>query len=913
MEKKFLNEVAMKTGRGILIFLALMAILAISCYLRLYWYWEGGPAVKQNSGRYARNMAYQSLRAQIRSQVDTFLPLSPEDERSQIADLRTKEVIAAEPGRFDAMVAKAVERIGESLRERRAKPYLLEADPYYYYHLTELVRDSGAIGSEYRGGKFFNHLRMVPEGAWAPVTAHPYIGFYFYRLLCLIRPAISLMEALGYLPVVLAAAAVVAFFGLSRLMGVSALSAVLSSLTFALAPIFIQRSAFGWYDTDPYNHLFPIAVMALFIKGAGPGRHSVFLAVFAGALTGLYSLFWQGWPFIFILISASAILLALIRGNGERGSFKAPALFLPVYFLSTVIFAVLSMTPAGFLGSLSEGWSALRGFSRAEDLVRPNIFLTVGEAQSISTAKLVHLAGYYGTFCLALLGAVASGIIFWRRKDSQSFSGYLTVTASAAVLFVMSLRTERFTFLFVLPFSVLVGFGIDSLRIIFSQMPGRGIFVKMPPVFARWASLLLAVGLVFPVPGVLAMAVAKGINPIMNDVWVGVLRDIRERTPKNAVIHSWWPPGYFIVSLAGRSVSSDGGSQHLPVVYWIAKAFLSDDERRAAGIFRMVNTSGDGAFEYLRSLEISAEKAVELILRAVPMGRDEAEATLMAELKEEQREKLLDLTHGVGTPRPTYVFLYNDMIEQNLALQLVARWNFGKARMLLDERKRLRTGLFKAVADEGKRIFFEKGLGAEKCFQSLGLCSRRAALSFVVESPVSPAGALSEFFAVPLRDRLLRACNLMKIAVPGNYVLNVLSVTDGILKYMPEAPLAGREKDVLSFQNGLRVNLRTMDSFVNLPDGNIRGRPVSLVSMEEGKLTERVNGGERVNVSALLFKRDGSPMAVFADRNLLRSLLFRLYYLEGAGLSCFKLFSKKSDAGTKTRLEVYEVNWGAFE
>ena len=100
------------------------------------------------------------------------------------------------------------------------------------------------------------------------------------------------------------------------------------------------------------------------------------------------------------------------------------------------------------------------------------------------------------------------------------------------------------------------------------------------------------------------------------------------------------------------------------------------------------------------------------------------------------------------------------------------------------------------------------------------------------------------------------------------------------------AALSQRRGDFLSFTNGLRVNLATHEALIFLPEKKLQGAPSSLFYFEKGQLLEKVFRGEGgLDISALVFEDQGSFYSVLADARLIRSLLFRLYYLQGRGLS----------------------------
>lgn len=209
-----------------------------------------------------------------------------------------------------------------------------------------------------------------------------------------------------------------------------------------------------------------------------------------------------------------------------------------------------------------------------------------------------------------------------------------------------------------------------------------------------------------------------------------------------------------------------------------------------------------------------------------------------------QKEHLLDLTHGKGEWPPTYVLIYNDLVEQNPAVTIVATWDFRKA---------------------------------------------------------------GEMKAKPNPDRSSRFLRYLTGAGQQEQIRKILSLSNGILKFTPESDLQKQNGKTLYFSNGLMVNLENMDSYLVIPQKRLQGRPMSLFYMKEGQFIEKSYEGERVDVSALLIEENGSYRLVLADPRLIRSMLFRLYYLKGQGLKTFKPFLAKED-NAGTRIFIYEVD-----
>gem|GEM_PF-939217 len=905
------------------VFLAILITGLLSGYFRICWYWdvsgEGWGRSLFSGRRQAETVVYETILGQVKTKLSQLLPQVPEPERARMAVLQAKEIIRSGKKQFDQVVANTRAKMLGVSASSAGTPYLLEADSYYYYYLTEQISRTGRISGECRNGRYYDPNRQIPQGAWPWMSWHPYLGYFFYRLLLFLKPGISMMKALCYFPVAFSFLLIPLFYLLCRLIRVRVLSAFIGALALMLSPIFIQRSAFGWYDTDLYNFLFPLSVLILQFAAIRNSRRAFFFGALAGVLTGLYPLFWQGWPFIFILTVASSFLYGLFQrlcgGSLLNASFRFLTAYVPLAMGSACFF----ITPFGLYDSLLEGGASVFLYAREGGALWPNVFLTVGESQAISLKKLIYLTGNYVTCFIALIGALISPLAHWRRNGTERFLPSLILLCFAVPLYLLSLQTERFSLLLVLPMALLTALGAEQIRMFFESLLEKCFRNKISLPWGKGIAVFLVLALALPLPLVTANVVGPRIRPIMNDTWFQVLSEIKKQTSRDAVVHSWWPPGYFVLSIAGRKVSSDGGSQHLPVMYWVARAFLSIDERESAGIFRMINAGGNEALVYLQSLGVDIQQAVSLVLKLVVLSRAEAGRELSGKIAPDQSEKLLSLTHGTGDRLPSYVLIYDDLITQNVSMQLIGRWDFDKAREI---QKSVKPAAFPGPFKLARRGGISGGFAGEAFGDGIGSLLfdgfRKLLDPLEPEEHLSKEGASREFFSRAAMTAFEGGAAAKTVQIRSksslkNYIRNTLFAAGGVLKYTAEASLAQEQGPILSFDNGLRVDRSSMDSFISVQDGKVRGKPISLFNFEEGHLVERPYEGERLDVSALLFERDGKIKSLFADRSLIRSLLFRLYYLGGKGLSVFKPFLSSSDPATKTVLCVYQIDWAMLE
>src|SRR3989442_16013678 len=83
----------------------------------------------------------------------------------------------------------------------------------------------------------------------------------------------------------------------------------------------------------------------------------------------------------------------------------------------------------------------------------------------------------------------------------------------------------------------------------------------------------------------------------MNDAWWTTLESIRDDTPPDAIVNTWWDYGYWVKYVADRRVSADGGSLRTHIPHWVGRALLAADEGESVGLLRMLDCGSDATPE----------------------------------------------------------------------------------------------------------------------------------------------------------------------------------------------------------------------------------------------------------------------------------------------------------------------------
>ena len=191
---------------------------------------------------------------------------------------------------------------------------------------------------------------------------------------------------------------------------------------------------------------------------------------------------------------------------------------------------------------------------------------------------------------------------------------------------------------------------------------------------------ILIIALVFALitPSVVgAFQTSDNVVPGTNDYMWNAMEWIGETQPKDTVVTSWWDFGYLFEVAADRQVTFDGGSQSGERAFWLGQAMTTDNLELSAGIFRMLNTEGNLADQYLYNVTGSTGKATDIIIDILPRSSDDAQKVLTSKynLTDDEAKQTLKYTHPKN-PRPTIFVASSDMLQKAGWWSYFGAWNF---------------------------------------------------------------------------------------------------------------------------------------------------------------------------------------------------------------------------------------------
>jgi hypothetical protein len=217
------------------------------------------------------------------------------------------------------------------------------------------------------------------------------------------------------------------------------------------------------------------------------------------------------------------------------------------------------------------------------------------------------------------------------------------------------------------------------------------------------------------------------------------LTRIREATPPDAIVTTWWDYGHWAKYVTERRVTADGASLLTHIPYWIGRALLAPTEREAVGLLRMLSCGSDatpepegsrGAYGKLLARGIDPIVAQSVVVTLASLDRAAARAELVAGgLSGPAAADVLASTHC--SPAPTYLVLNDNLIFVD-GWRSLGSWDFPRAYVAHAARDRPEA---EAVADLVARFEVSEPEARAAYRQARALRSNDEVLAFVAPHP----------------------------------------------------------------------------------------------------------------------------------------------------------------------------------
>ena len=836
-----------------------VSLILLSIALGINIFFRLGPAFLPGAKIEARNSVIGDLMENAQKQIDEkFKDLPPSVKSKVVQDLLTiwkkdrKEYI-------NEAIKNKYKEIKSYWQDESKHTFLLEIDPYHWFRLVNNLVTEHNISDEAT-------FTLTPTGTETDYTLHKnfhvYLSYYLFKLARIFNKNISLMPFLFYVPIFISSLALIAIFFFCSTISKDKvnISGFFAAMALGLSPIFLEKSLAGWFVTAPYVTLFPIlSVWSLYcsLNEEASLKSRALFSLISGLCIGLFSFTWFGWWYIFDLIIFSALLYILNLCSLKKvikGKIKLsiPAFSLLLFILSGAISVGVFSGWQVFKYCLSEPINMAFAKGYLQHQFWPNVFLTVSELRSANISGIFNDIGI--GFLLFL--SMAYWIIVLNNKSSKDYKSkqFLSFLFAPWVIIILyaSLKAERFSLLLITPLSVSFGLFLKFLLDTLSNKINR--LVKVPNIKA--ILLFISFSVFIPVFCIKSIPIRNTL-PMMNRAWWDTLNKIKKEAPKDAVINSWWDYGHWFKAVSERKVIFDGATQNTPMAYWMARVLLTDNEKEAAGILRMLNSGPNKAFVELEKLNINKYKCLDILNEIILLTYKDANAALSKYIPgEEDRKMILRYTHN---PQPAYFIVEPSLLYKIYSISFIGGWDFKKAAIYQKFRESQKVNFIEYIMKEYKYNRDD----AYKLYDTLIFLNTKNAILWI-SSPYNPGFESADF---------------------------------------------RKEDGLLLFNNGFVVDINKHRVYFNDIRAGKWKIPKRMFYSEGGLLKEAGFKNYDLDFSTLLIEDKGKYKIVALDDKLANSMLIRLYYLGGLGLKSFKPFMTEELKYNEGRITVYKVEW----
>jgi len=509
---------------------------------------------------------------------------------------------------------------------------LNEFDPFFNYRATQYIVDNG-INAYFQ---WDDNLSWYPHGRDVSQTSQVVLHMTAAITYWIFGGGMHLYDFTILFPVIFGSLSVIVIFALVRVIG-GTTAGLFSALFFSVSLPLILRGSIGWFKSEPLGLFLGLLGIYFLLSGINSKNKKIAIAklIAAGITVPLSISAWGGDQFFIIPIGVFFLTLPFVRSDHKFIIWAIP-LFTATVFLVSLNFERLSSSFIYGLGGISliiptifiiicifiQNKSNENKKTRNGLLFLAFILISFALIFIISTmTNFLPLPSYrylnainpFMTTSNPLTDSVAEHATT-TIQQSFFFHSILMIFAGLGIWLILKnqqVKNSGFIkndmILFLLIFG-LIGIYISSsftrlqvfasLSLIILSSIGLSVLVK--EIFNNTTSkkfknsiiklsffagiiILLVIPISFP-SNSNWIAAAKApptilnggsLYPIATNDWLESMEWIKNNTPKDAVIASWWDYGYWISTLGERASINDNSTLNDSIIKNIAKMFIS--------------------------------------------------------------------------------------------------------------------------------------------------------------------------------------------------------------------------------------------------------------------------------------------------------------------------------------------------
>jgi dolichyl-diphosphooligosaccharide--protein glycosyltransferase len=579
---------------------------------------------------------------------------------------------------------------------------LNEFDPFFNYRATQYIVDNG-INAYF---EWNDELSWYPHGRDVSQTSQVVLHVTAAVTYWIFGGGMDLYDFTILFPVVFGSLSTVVIFALVRVIG-GTTAGLLSALLFSVSLPLIVRGTIGWFKSEPLG-LF-LGILALYFLLSGLNSKNTKIAIVkliaAGITVPLSISAWGGSQFFIIPIGIFFLTLPFVRSDHKFIMWAVP-LFTATVFLVSLSFERLSASFTFGLGGASlliptifivacifiqsksnENKKTRNGllFLAAILIIGASLLIINAESEflSLPSYRYLNAINPFLTTSIPLVDSVAEHA---STTISQSFffHSILMIFAGLGIWFMIKNQKEKNSnfikndlILFSLIFG-LIGIYVSSafvrlevfasISLIILSSVGLSILVRnvlnnteskksknliIKSSFLAGIIILLVIPISFPENGSWVTATKSPptiLNggtayPVSTNDWTESMEWIKNNTPKDAVIASWWDYGYWISTLGERASIADNSTLNSQIIENLAKMLMSSPDQAWKMLTEM---QSDYVVVFVSGQRLAVDND-DQALYVLQGGGDESKKQWFIRIAEESLPKYLESDGMSGT------------------------------------------------------------------------------------------------------------------------------------------------------------------------------------------------------------------------------------------------------------------------
>ncbi|MFN3921014.1 MAG: STT3 domain-containing protein, partial [Caldimicrobium sp.] len=496
----------------------------------------------------------------------------------------------------------------------KGEPLYSEYDSFYFARNALDIKEGLFRHGEIDHFRFFpdnsSQAKLSEKEPFYPEYSLPgnFISYLFYLLHKI--TGISVAWLTYYLIPILATTVVFPLFFYFKHLKLP-LAGIIGGLVAVSAPMYLGRTSLMRLDHDVFNLTFPFLIAFFFYRFFE--TKSLRAKYFWISLSSLFLLLYYLWyahsnlNFVLILSFPFVYIWGYFKTFFKKSSTpflftKHDAIFLTILILPqiwyiysgpyylykqviTLVFNIKSPTSVDIL---------FKDF--------PNIFMSISELSKLNFDEAISAVIF--NKILGIAGLIGAFLLFIFHFRQLIF--LLPFFIIGLLVFVSGAR-------FAMYLSPFLGLGLGYLvHFLFEKvLPYLEIFREEGK--QRIVVFLVGLSVFFTVFIAQRESIGMVSTPKVDSELVKDMEWLKENTPKNAVIWSWWDYGYAFQLYARRAVFHDGGTQTSPKTYFIARSFTTSDPKEAWYITSFLSNYGLTGLAKIMKEGLSAEDVVEKV------------------------------------------------------------------------------------------------------------------------------------------------------------------------------------------------------------------------------------------------------------------------------------------------------------